>query len=168
VHPRVVKFAIKRNIVDNPDARKLQRNPVPVMGGVAVFFGLISGLCVVSFFMDITSILPVFVAMSVMLCVGVADDVSNLSPKMRFVIEIAVALMLMLWTGASLNDFQELWGINGVPLWVSLPLTVVSVVGIINALNLVDGVDGLSFGYCILASVGFFILFYKALIVIDV
>jgi UDP-N-acetylmuramyl pentapeptide phosphotransferase/UDP-N-acetylglucosamine-1-phosphate transferase len=37
----------------------------------------------------------------------------------------------------------------------------VSVVGIINALNLVDGVDGLSSGYCILASVGFFILFYK-------
>ena len=80
VHPQVAKFAIKRKIVDNPDFRKLQRNPVPVMGGVAVFFGLVAGLGVASFFLDITSILPMFLAMSIMLCVGVADDVSNLSP----------------------------------------------------------------------------------------
>ena len=37
VHPSIVRFAEKHNIVDNPDARKLQRVPVPVMGGVAVF-----------------------------------------------------------------------------------------------------------------------------------
>jgi UDP-N-acetylmuramyl pentapeptide phosphotransferase/UDP-N-acetylglucosamine-1-phosphate transferase len=161
MHPQVVKFAIKRNIVDNPDARKLQRSPVPVMGGVAVFFGLISGLCVASIFMNISQLLPIFVAMSVMLCVGVADDVANLSARLRFLIEIAVALMVMFWTGGSLNDFQGLWGINEVSLWISVPLTIISVVGIINALNLVDGVDGLSSGYCILASVGFFTLFYK-------
>ena len=162
VHPQVVKFAKKRNIVDNPDARKLQRNPVPVMGGVAVFFGLISGLCIASIFLNIQVLLPIFVAMSVMLCVGVADDVSNLSPWLRFVIEIATALMVMFWTGMSLNDFQGLWDTNLVPMWLSVPLTVVAVVGIINAINLVDGVDGLSSGYCILASVGFGLLFLKA------
>ena len=37
IHPKVLKIAILKNIVDNPDARKLQRNPVPVMGGIAVF-----------------------------------------------------------------------------------------------------------------------------------
>ena len=39
IHPRLVKIALMKNIVDNPDARKLQRTPVPVLGGVAVFFG---------------------------------------------------------------------------------------------------------------------------------
>ena len=87
-HPRVAKFAQKRNIVDNPNARKLQRNPVPVMGGVAVFFGLVSGLCVSGIFVNVNELLPVIVAMSVMLCVGVIDDVSELSPWLRFVIEI--------------------------------------------------------------------------------
>lgn len=162
VHPRVVAFAKKRNIVDNPDARKLQRNPVPVMGGVAVFFGLIAGLCVASIFLEIIELLPIFVAISVMLSVGVADDVSELSPRLRFVIEIATALMLMFWTGMSLNDLQGLWGYGAIPLWLSLPLTVVAVVGIINAINLVDGVDGLSSGYCILGSVAFGLLFLKA------
>lgn len=162
VHPQVVKFAKRRNIVDNPNARKLQRNPVPVMGGVAVFFGLIAGLCVASIFFNIEELLPIFVAMSVMLCVGVADDVSSLSPWLRFAIEIATALMVMFWTSTSLNDFQGLWDTHLVPLWLSVPLTVVAVVGIINAINLVDGVDGLSSGYCILASVGFGLLFWKA------
>ena len=162
VHPRVVAFAKKRNIVDNPDARKLQRNPVPVMGGVAVFFGLIAGLCVASIFLNISELLPIFVAVSVILSVGVVDDVSELSPRLRFVIEIAMALMVMFWTGMSLNDLQGLWGYGAIPLWLSLPLTVVSVVGIINAINLVDGVDGLSSGYCILGSVAFGLLFLKA------
>ena len=45
VHPKILKIAIMKNIVDNPDARKLQRNPIPVMGGMAVFFGILIGLC---------------------------------------------------------------------------------------------------------------------------
>ena len=61
IHPQVVKFAKKRNIVDNPDARKLQRNPVPVMGGVAVFFGIISGFAAAIFLLDITNTLTLFI-----------------------------------------------------------------------------------------------------------
>ena len=180
VHPRVVEFATKRQIVDNPNARKLQRNPVPVMGGVAVFFGLVVGLFAAGIFnvvtplifdalsiksdfvaLDVVELLPIFLAISIMLGVGVADDVSGLSPKLRFMIEIIIVLMLMFWTGQSLDDFQGLWGINEVPLWISVPLTVVAAVGIINAINLVDGVDGLSSGYCIMASSIFGILFYS-------
>lgn len=37
IHPRLVAIALDKNIVDNPDARKLQRKPVPVLGGIAVF-----------------------------------------------------------------------------------------------------------------------------------
>ena len=180
VYPRIVDFALKRQIVDNPDARKLQRNPVPVMGGAAVFFGLAVGLfavglcdafvpyvlklcsCNVEFVpLGVTGVLPMFLAMSIMLGVGIADDVSELSPKIRFLVEIAITVMLILWTKVSLNDFQGLWGVNEVPLWVSIPLTIVAVVGIINAINLVDGVDGLSSGYCIIASAAFAVLFYK-------
>jgi UDP-N-acetylmuramyl pentapeptide phosphotransferase/UDP-N-acetylglucosamine-1-phosphate transferase len=181
VHPRIVGFAQAHKIVDNPDARKLQRSPVPVMGGVAVFVGLVVGLFVAGLYnvvlppcldalsikstfepLNIVNLLPMFLGMSIMLAVGVADDVSGLSPRLRFMIEIAITLMLMLWTGRSLNDFQGLWGVNEVSLWVSIPLTIVAVVGIINAINLVDGVDGLSSGYCIMASAAFGVFFYYA------
>jgi UDP-N-acetylmuramyl pentapeptide phosphotransferase/UDP-N-acetylglucosamine-1-phosphate transferase len=159
MHPRVAKFAQKRNIVDNPNARKLQRNPVPVMGGVAVFFGLVSGLCVSGIFVNVNELLPVIVAMSVMLCVGVIDDVSELSPWLRFVIEIAVVLMLIFTTHISLDSLQGLWGFYDLPLWLSAPLTVFAVVGMINAINLIDGVDGLSSGFCMIASIAFGVLF---------
>ncbi len=180
VYPRVVDFAVKRQIVDNPDARKLQRNPVPVLGGVAVFFGLAVGLFAAGLYeafapliirecacdvqytpLNVVGILPIFLAMSIMLGVGIADDVSELSPKLRFLVEIAITVMLIFWTKVSLNDFQGLWGVDEVSLWVSIPLTIVAVVGIINAINLVDGVDGLSSGYCIMASAAFGVLFYR-------
>lgn len=179
VHPSIVRFAEKHNIVDNPDARKLQRVPVPVMGGVAVFVGLAVGLCVIGVYnvvlplclnalslnlvfepLDVVNMLPMFLGMSIMLAVGVADDVSGLSPRLRFVIEIAITLMLMLWTNKSLNDFQGLWGVDIVPVWISVPLTIVAVVGIINAINLVDGVDGLSSGCCVMASAMFGAFYY--------
>ena len=159
-HPIVRKVAVKRNIVYNPDARKLQKEPVPVMGGVAVFFGLVTGLCVMSLFFDTASLLPVFVAMSLMLCVGVMDDVSGLSPWLRFVIEIAVVVVLIFTTDLSLNHLHTLWGFYNLPGWLSIPLTIVAVVGMINALNLIDGVDGLSSGFCVIASVAFGIFFY--------
>lgn len=162
IHPQVMKFAKRRNIVDNPDARKLQQNPVPVMGGVAVFFGLVSGLCTATLFFDVNALLPMFIAISVMLCVGVADDVSGLSPWLRFAIEIIMVLMMMFVTDISLNNLHGLWGYWDLPNWLSIPLTVVAVVGMINATNLIDGVDGLSSGFCILASLIFGVLFIKA------
>ena len=163
IHPYIVKFAKKHNIVDNPDARKLQKTPIPILGGVAVFIGLIFGFFATSILFDeFTTLLPVFTAISVMLCVGVADDLFELTPRLRFFIELIVALLLIFWSGLSLNDFHGLWGVCVVPLWVSLPLSIVAIVGIINATNLVDGVDGLSSGYCISTSIAFFVMFYYA------
>lgn len=44
IYFKILKIAKVKNLVDNPDARKLQKTPVPVVGGLAVFFGLILGL----------------------------------------------------------------------------------------------------------------------------
>lgn len=159
-YSRVRRVAVKRNVVDNPNARKLQKEPVPVMGGVAVFIGLLTGLCVVSITVNMMQLLPVFVAMSLMLCVGVMDDVSGLSPWLRFFIEIMVVVMLIVVTGTSLNNLHGLWGAYHLPLAISVPLTIFAVVGMINALNLIDGVDGLLAGFCIMASIAFGVLFY--------
>ena len=40
VHPRLVKIARIKSIVDNPNARKLNKEPIPILGGVGVFFGI--------------------------------------------------------------------------------------------------------------------------------
>ena len=160
IHPRLVKIALLKNIVDNPDAHKLQRTPVPVLGGVAVFFGIVIGIGSVESAVNSSGLLIVIMAMMAMLYTGTMDDILNLSPALRFLIEILVVLLLIHAGGYCIDDFHGLWGIGRIPRWIAVPLTVVASVGIINAINLIDGVNGLSSGYCITACTMFGTLFY--------
>ena len=158
-HP-ILKLARKLNIYDNPEARKLQRTPIPVMGGFVVLFGVIAGSVCYWFVHDSTSILPLQIAMLVMLIVGAWDDLKDLSPYTIFMVEIIVVLLLAYATDSPLNNFRGLWGIHEVSPWIAWPLTVVACVGIINAINMVDGIDGLSSGLCIMAIVGSLVPFF--------
>ena len=160
IHPRLVKIALLKNLVDNPDSRKLQRQPVPVLGGIAVFFGIVIGYGSVCGMVNYAGMLIVIMAMMVMLYIGTMDDILSLSPALRFAVEVFVALLLIFNGGYLLDDFHGLWGVGMLPDWMAVPLTVVAVVGIINALNLIDGVNGLSSGYCITACTMFGTLFY--------
>ena len=162
IHPRLVKIALLKNIVDNPDARKLQRTPVPVLGGVAVFFGVVIAIGCMSSVVDCSGLPVVIMAMMAMLYTGTMDDILSLSPGLRFVIEIVVVLLLIFVGGYCIDDFHGLWNLGRFSYWCAVPLTVVAAVGIINAINLVDGVNGLSSGYCIMACLIFGTLFFLA------
>lgn len=162
IHPRLVKIALLKNIVDNPDARKLQRTPVPVLGGVAVFFGIVIAIGCMSAVVDCSSLPVVIMAMMAMLYTGTMDDILNLSPSLRLLIEIIVVLLLIFVGGYCINDFHGLWGVGSLSVWYAVPLTVFAAVGIINAINLMDGVNGLSSGYCIMACIMFGALFHLA------
>lgn len=150
VYKPILAFARKYKIFDNPDERKLQRTPVPVMGGFVVFIGTVMGVLCYFFVRDITPILPVMTAMIVMLAVGAYDDMHDLPAMRKFCIEIVVVVALALVNGYGINDFHSLWGIHEISPWIAWPLTVMTCVGIINAINMIDGIDGLSSGLCII------------------
>ena len=162
VFKKVLKIAILKNIVDNPDARKLQRTPVPVLGGMAVFFGMVVALVTTGVFRENYTLFAVMGIMTIMLYVGTMDDILSLSPKLRFIVQIIAVLLLVYSNDYSLNNFHGLWNIYQIPEWIAVPLTVVAGVGIINAINLIDGVNGLSSGYCITASAVFGMVFIIA------
>ena len=160
IHPYILKVAKVKNIVDNPDARKLQRVPIPVLGGLTVVFGVLSGLMGFNLFGDFSDMFPVFSAIIIILIVGLMDDMISLSPRVRFVVEIILVLYMIFTTGTQINNFHGLWGLNYIPDYISIPLTVFACVGIINAVNLIDGVDGYSSGYTIVSSLLFGGIFY--------
>lgn len=160
IFPKVLAVALQKNIVDNPDARKLQKRPIPVLGGMAVFFGLTFGFVIAMMFADCAELFPVFAAMTIMLYMGTLDDIMGLSPALRFVVEIAVMTMMVIISRCAINDFHGLFGLEVIPMWVAVPLTVFAAVGIINAINLIDGIDGLSSGYCVMACLMFCVMFY--------
>ncbi len=160
IHSHVVKLAVKYKIVDKPDERKLQKVPVPVLGGVAIFCGGAVGLIVASFFTDLHVMWVVVPVMAVMLLTGLMDDLFGLSPWLRLAIEVGMAFCLVFFGGFCIDDFHGLGGVYGIPFRVALPLTVFAAVGIINAINLIDGVNGLSSGFCVMASILFGVFFY--------
>ena len=88
IHPKVLKIAIMKDLVDNPDARKLQRRPIPNMGGAAVFFGIIIGICSSQAIFNSPNVFMLMAAMLIMLYVGIMDDILSLTPTIRFIIEI--------------------------------------------------------------------------------
>ena len=169
IYFKILQVAIQKKLVDNPDARKLQKRPIPVVGGLAVFFGVLAGLMAASMCNHIlmpedsyTSLFPILCAMSVMLYIGAMDDILGLTPKSRFIIEIATVVALVFQTGMSIDSFHGMWGVDRFSWWFAVPLTIIAGVGIINAINMIDGVNGLSSGLCIICSILFGIVFVKA------
>lgn len=138
-----IKIAISKKIVDNPEARKLQKRPVPILGGVVVFFGIAVGLMFFKTMFYQTALLPVLAAAVIMLYVGTIDDIRDISPLKRLLIEIGVALLLIYGSRCCIFNFQGLWGLNRLALGWAIPLTVLTIVGLINAINMIDGIDGL-------------------------
>ena len=146
----VLAIAKEKNLVDNPNARKLQKSPVPVLGGVAVFFGIVIGLCFFKTTVNHVNIFSTLCAMMIMLYVGTMDDILDIPAWMKFLVEIGVCLLVIYGTRNLMTNFQRVLGIIKVPVAAAIPLTVIGMVGIINSINMIDGVDGLSSGMCIL------------------
>ena len=162
VHPSLVKIAHLKSIVDNPDARKLNKVPVPVLGGVGVFFGIMFSLSVAGYYVEGMNIqFELIIAMLIMLYTGVGDDILQLSPRLRFALQIFVVCLMMFLGGIYIDDFHGLWGIGRLPWYIAVTLTIFSCVGIINSINLIDGVDGLCSGYGVFASLAFAFCFMR-------
>lgn len=168
IYFKILGIAKDKNLVDNPDARKLQKTPIPVMGGIAVFFGVAFGIMagytaggMLGVKYDII-LLPVLAAMVVMLYVGALDDIRGLSPSSRLLIESLTMVGLIYAGGGCIDTFHGLWGIGSFSWWIAVPLTIFVGVGIINAVNMIDGVNGLSSTLCLLSSGLYGIVFLKS------
>lgn len=150
-YPIVLRLARRWGIYDNPNIRKNQKDPVPVFGGVASFIGILVGITIGEFFFDPTLLSLTLASMTIMLVIGVWDDVKDISPVLRFLIEMAVVYLFMMMGGRYIDDFRGLWGIDQITLFKAIPLSLLAGVGIINATNLIDGINGYCSGFCIMA-----------------
>ncbi len=159
--PFILRYAIRHDIVDNPNARKLQRVPVPVLGGAVVYIGILVGTAVMSLFMESNFLVWGFIGMTVMALIGTWDDMKDLSALFRLFVEMGIVGAFIAITGIYIDDLHGLWGIHEIDAWIGIPLSIFAGVGIINAVNLIDGVDGYSSGYGIMACGLFALVFWN-------
>lgn len=159
VFPSMFRFAMRHEIVDYPAKRKLQRQPIPAFGGVTVAVGMVVPWVVCTFLLSWHVSPWLFVFIPVMLLFGVVDDMRDLSARVRMCLELLIVGLYIGLSHMMIGGFHGLWGINALPLYISIPLSVIAGVGIINSINMIDGVDGYSSGFCIVACALFAALF---------
>ena len=99
LYPPVLHFARRKNIVDNPDARKLQREPVPVLGGLVVAISFFLVLALHYALNGTHRMLVGSLAVLVMTGMGIWDDLKNLPAAFRFVVELVVVWLITFWLG---------------------------------------------------------------------
>ena len=158
---KILRLSLNKNLVDNPNARKLQKTPVPVMGGMAVFFGVLCSTLLSCCLFDCEHLIPIYIAMGLMLYVGILDDLLGLTPIIRLLIEICCIAALIFGGGGCVDSLHGLWGIGEFSWWIGVPLTIFAGVGIINAMNMIDGVNGLSSGLCVACASMFGVALYR-------
>jgi UDP-GlcNAc:undecaprenyl-phosphate GlcNAc-1-phosphate transferase len=135
--PRLRDAAIAMNIVDAPDGKlKNHRKPVPYLGGLAVYLAFLVALAV-TFEFD-RELLGLVLAGTIVLILGLIDDFRALTPGVKFIGQILAAAVLIK-SGITIK-------LVFLPVWVSIPLTVLWVVAVTNAFNIIDIMDGLSGG----------------------
>lgn len=162
IYPTVLRFAISHNVMDNPNFRKLQRSPVPVMGGATIILGISLSLVLGYFLTGDDNFLKILPLLFIVFSVGLWDDIKDISPVTRFLVEIAVIWTMFFLFEVKIYNFHGFLGITYIKAGLSLPLSIVAGVGIINALNMIDGIDG----YCsIFAAVScfFFACLFKGI-----
>ena len=145
MNPLILKLAYKKHLTDVPNHRKLQKRPVPILGGMSVYLALINGLFICNFMYPTDNLYVVIAALSLIFFMGFFDDLLDLSVLFRFIVEFGVVFLL--WTfGYRIDTFAGLFGITHIPMVWSCLLSMFAGVGLMNAFNLVDGVDGLASG----------------------
>lgn len=163
VYPVILRLAFRCNVMDTPNARKLQTRPIPVMGGLAVFIGWLAAMAVMMYGYGYYVIPWRLVVVALMVMVGVVDDIRGLSAILRLIVEIGVICIMIFLVGTAFDCFHGLWGLpNNLPRGFYIPFTIFAGVGIINAINLIDGVDGYCSGYCAIASLVFALFFFHS------
>ncbi|MDX6396992.1 MAG: UDP-GlcNAc:undecaprenyl-phosphate/decaprenyl-phosphate GlcNAc-phosphate transferase [Gaiellaceae bacterium] len=154
--PAVGGMARLLGVVDRPESRRLNVNPVPRLGGLAIFFGIfVPALAFLELGRESRGVL---LGAAVATVVGAIDDFRVLKPGRKLAGQV-VAASIPPFFGVWIDHFTfPVFGPVDLPNLLGMPLTVIWIVAVMNMVNFLDGMDGLAAGVCAIAGVTFAIL----------
>lgn len=164
----VRNLAVSRGWVALPvSGRHLHENPLPRLGGVAIFLSflcsigiaLAAGHAFPSLFAvpPAKNLLTIFLPATLIFLLGIYDDIYSVGPYTKFAVQALAACMLFSG-GLRILDLPVLFGAHHFGWTVGLPITILWVIGITNAFNLIDGLDGLAAGSALFSTLVVFVV----------
>ena len=156
--PSVKRFAESVGAIDMPNARRINKVPVPRMGGIAIFYGFIFSAIL---FVDLTDqVKGILIGSGIIAIMGGFDDVYNLSPMIKLAVQIGAAAVCVA-CGVMVDGITNFMA-EGDMFFFSQPIsvlvTILWIVGCTNAINLIDGLDGLAVGMSCISATTLFII----------
>jgi len=139
--PPLVSLAKFVGMMDFPSERKQHGHPVPLVGGVAIFIGLLS----ITFYLSVFGWL--LLCTGLLMAVGILDDKYHIGVRLRLFVQLVVAVLMGLGSGVWIDSLGTFWGYDFNLGLMAIPFTLFAVVGLTNAFNMLDGIDGLASGH---------------------
>ena len=165
--PYTIKLAKKVGAIDYPSDRRVNKRPVPRIGGLAVIAGFLVSAIYLIITMTIEGnldlngqenykmkLLGFLLGIIVLSIFAYADDVKTLKPWQKLIGQVLAALIVYFF-GIRIDTINEIV-IHPV---LNFILTIGWIVGITNAINLIDGLDGLSSGVSLISCISLLIIF---------
>jgi UDP-GlcNAc:undecaprenyl-phosphate/decaprenyl-phosphate GlcNAc-1-phosphate transferase len=138
-----IPMAERAALLDHPNERKCHIAPTPVVGGIAMYLGVVASSLLAE--MPWQTLGPLAAGASLLVVVGLLDDIRPLGFGIRLLAQCVAASFLTFWGGLTIDSLGDLVGFGPIPLGVlSAPFTVFAIVGLVNAVNMLDGLDGLA------------------------
>ncbi|MGM0876443.1 MAG: glycosyltransferase family 4 protein [Bacillota bacterium] len=155
ITPLVKKLAIKIGATDQPNTRKIHKDIMPRLGGLAIFIGVIAGFLYLnpqSMYMT-----EVVIGAFIILLIGILDDRLTLPARYKLLGQL-VAAIVVVSSDLLIDKFTiPFFGVVHLD-YLSYPVTVLWIVAVTNAINLIDGLDGLAAGVSSIAMTSILIM----------
>ncbi len=171
--PALIKVAVLKRLIDVPsEDRKIHKRSIPTIGGIIIYAGTIFAftlwysvddmIYVDKMLVSVREFKLIIACSLILFFVGVKDDIIGTAPVKKLFAHIIVALILVLMGDMRITGLHGIFGVNEIPIWGSVFLSIFTYVVVVNAFNLIDGVDGLAGGVGFLASCTFGVWFIFA------
>lgn len=166
--PLVRWLVMRLGAIDRPSDRKVHPRPTPTLGGVAIWMGVLAGIGVAYLIPDFRELfelssepLGVMVGGTVILALGVFDDLRGLAAPAKIAGQVLAGSVLVLFGVQLLYFWFPGLGVLSLGPDLAVPLTLLWILAMVNAINLIDGLDGLAAGVVTIAAAAFFVYAFR-------
>jgi len=143
ITPFIKKIATHIGALDIPNERKVHTTPIPRLGGLGIFLGLLIGYML--FGEPSERMNSILIAGFIIVITGIIDDIKPLRAREKFIGQLIAACVITFYGNLVLTDMSA-FGFYVEFGFLSYPVTIFFILGCINCINLIDGLDGLAGG----------------------
>ena len=160
VIPPILNVAHAKGLFDPLSSRKVHKNKIPPMGGVAIFLGFLLSTIISTGGYIFFELKYIIAGVLMMFFIGLVDDLMDILARKKFLVQTIAAAMLIVLGRIQITNLHGIFGIYEIHYVTGFLLTLFIILAIINAYNLIDGIDGLASGLGMLAGTVFGIWFF--------